>query len=102
MWLAQFLCAPQFFKTPSGLCGHTVYHSTNRINTTINNAENLIYLCIKLYDYYQVPCGRMKMEPRTYQTFELDWSKKLQNHNEKGFFRIQNKFHFLEQDLMQQ
>jgi hypothetical protein len=24
MWLAQFVCAPQFFKTPSGLCGHTV------------------------------------------------------------------------------
>jgi hypothetical protein len=22
--LAQFVCAPQFFKTPSGLCGHTV------------------------------------------------------------------------------
>jgi hypothetical protein len=25
MWLAQFVCAPQFFKTPSGLCGHTVF-----------------------------------------------------------------------------
>jgi hypothetical protein len=24
MWLAQFVCAPQFFKTPKGLCGHTV------------------------------------------------------------------------------
>jgi hypothetical protein len=24
MWLAQFVCAPQFFKSPSGLCGHTV------------------------------------------------------------------------------
>jgi hypothetical protein len=24
MWLPQFVCAPQFFKTPSGLCGHTV------------------------------------------------------------------------------
>jgi hypothetical protein len=23
MWLAQFVCEPQFFKTPSGLCGHT-------------------------------------------------------------------------------
>jgi hypothetical protein len=28
MWLAQFVCAPQFFKTPSGLCGHTVYRFT--------------------------------------------------------------------------
>jgi hypothetical protein len=27
MWLAQFVCAPQFFKTPSGLCGHAVYFS---------------------------------------------------------------------------
>jgi hypothetical protein len=26
MWLAQFICAPQFFKTPSGLCGHTVHY----------------------------------------------------------------------------
>jgi hypothetical protein len=24
MWLAQFVCAPQFFKTRKGLCGHTV------------------------------------------------------------------------------
>jgi hypothetical protein len=24
MWLAQFVFAPQFFRTPSGLCGHTV------------------------------------------------------------------------------
>jgi hypothetical protein len=24
MWLAQFVCALQFFKTPSGLCGYTV------------------------------------------------------------------------------
>jgi hypothetical protein len=24
MWLAQFVCAPQFFKTPKGLCEHTV------------------------------------------------------------------------------
>jgi hypothetical protein len=27
IWLAQFVCAPQFFKTPSGLCGHTVHQS---------------------------------------------------------------------------
>jgi hypothetical protein len=26
MWLAQFVCAPQFFKTSNGLCGHTVYY----------------------------------------------------------------------------
>jgi hypothetical protein len=25
MWLAQFVCAPQFLKTPKGLCGHTVH-----------------------------------------------------------------------------
>jgi hypothetical protein len=25
MWLAQFVCAPQFFKTPKGLCEHTVF-----------------------------------------------------------------------------
>jgi hypothetical protein len=24
IWLTQFVCAPQFFKTPKGLCGHTV------------------------------------------------------------------------------
>jgi hypothetical protein len=27
MYLAQFVCAPQFFKTPTGLCGHTVHLS---------------------------------------------------------------------------
>jgi hypothetical protein len=29
MWLTQFVCAPQFFKTPSGLCGHTVQQDVN-------------------------------------------------------------------------
>jgi hypothetical protein len=24
MWLAQFVCAPQYFKTLKGLCEHTV------------------------------------------------------------------------------
>jgi hypothetical protein len=27
MWLSQFVFAPQFFKTPKGLCGHTVASS---------------------------------------------------------------------------
>jgi hypothetical protein len=30
MWLAQFVCAPQFFKTPKGLRGHTVYRREER------------------------------------------------------------------------
>jgi hypothetical protein len=34
MWLAQFVCAPQFFKTPKGLCGHAVY-----ANRALNKAE---------------------------------------------------------------
>jgi hypothetical protein len=25
MWLAQLVCAPQFFKIPKGLCEHTVF-----------------------------------------------------------------------------
>jgi hypothetical protein len=25
MWLAQFVCTPQFFKTSKGLCEHTVH-----------------------------------------------------------------------------
>jgi hypothetical protein len=29
MWLAQFVCMPQFFKTPSGLCGHYIYFFTS-------------------------------------------------------------------------
>jgi hypothetical protein len=30
MWLAQFVCAPQFFKTPKRLCGHR-WNSRDRI-----------------------------------------------------------------------
>jgi hypothetical protein len=33
MLLAQFVCAPQFFKTPKGLCGHR-WNSRNRIPDT--------------------------------------------------------------------
>jgi hypothetical protein len=25
-WIAQFVCAPQFFKAPKGLCRHTVFY----------------------------------------------------------------------------
>jgi hypothetical protein len=35
MWLAQFVCAPQFFKTPKGLCGHTVYNQHMHVNNYI-------------------------------------------------------------------
>jgi hypothetical protein len=37
MWLAQFVCAPQFFKTPKGLCGHTVL---SKMLTKITMADN--------------------------------------------------------------
>jgi hypothetical protein len=44
MWLAQFVCTPQFFKTPKGLCGHDINHTTGadhiEINTFIENREN--------------------------------------------------------------
>jgi hypothetical protein len=33
MLLAQFVCAPQFFKTPKGLCGHR-WNSRDRIPDT--------------------------------------------------------------------
>jgi hypothetical protein len=36
MWLAQFVCAAQFFKTPKGICGHTV-------------------LMVGLYEHYSTP-----------------------------------------------
>jgi hypothetical protein len=41
MWLAQFVCAPQFFKTPKGLCGHTVFQTDVNIhkNLGIKNRE---------------------------------------------------------------
>jgi hypothetical protein len=29
IWLTQFVCEPQFFKTPKGLCGHTVFTACN-------------------------------------------------------------------------
>jgi hypothetical protein len=32
MWLAQFVCLPQFFKIRSGLCGRTVLLRTVRVN----------------------------------------------------------------------
>jgi hypothetical protein len=32
IWLAQFICAPQFFKTPKGLCGYTVFFFLGHVN----------------------------------------------------------------------
>jgi hypothetical protein len=30
MWLTQFVCAPQFFKTPSGHCGHCIINNISK------------------------------------------------------------------------
>jgi hypothetical protein len=51
MWLAQFICAPQCFKTPSGLCGHTVYGWINNANHILSILylkahQQLLYLNI--------------------------------------------------------
>jgi hypothetical protein len=35
MWLVQFVCAPQFFKTPKGLCGHTVHITREKFTTVL-------------------------------------------------------------------
>jgi hypothetical protein len=37
MWLAQFVCAPQFFKTPSALCGHTVHQIRSKAHNKYNH-----------------------------------------------------------------
>jgi hypothetical protein len=36
MWLAQFVCAPQFFKAPKGLCGHTVFWYNSKFSVITN------------------------------------------------------------------
>jgi hypothetical protein len=41
MWLAQFVCAPHFFKTLSGLCGHTEHYKKRKL---MNRAANVIRL----------------------------------------------------------
>jgi hypothetical protein len=53
MWLAQFVCAPQFFKTPKGLCGHTVYQScrTSVRFTYIRPAERMYDSPISVLQY---------------------------------------------------
>jgi hypothetical protein len=49
MLLAQFVCAPQFFKTPSGLCGHTVHLIAHTSKTCF--LSPLIY-DTKFYDFF--------------------------------------------------
>jgi hypothetical protein len=39
MLLAQFVCAPQFFKIPKGLCGHTV------LRNLVRNAASICVSC---------------------------------------------------------
>jgi hypothetical protein len=45
LWLAQFVCPPQFFKTPKGLCGHIVYtHAYTVCNLTTQSISQPIVL----------------------------------------------------------
>jgi hypothetical protein len=52
MLLAQFVCAPQFFKTPKGLCGHG-WNSRDRILDT----GLLEFHC----NLPQTACGKKKL-----------------------------------------
>ena len=54
MWLAQFVCAPQFFKPPKGLCGHTVYYCL-----TISEVSTLIFWISRLIEYYTLQKGKI-------------------------------------------
>jgi hypothetical protein len=47
MWLAQFVCAPQFFKTPSGLCGHTVLDVREHVHFNVEISTLNASLCLK-------------------------------------------------------
>jgi hypothetical protein len=54
MWLAKFVCAPQFFKTPKGLSGHTVCYtqSLETLQQTHLPVEPLAYKVYAETDYY--------------------------------------------------
>jgi hypothetical protein len=59
MWLAQLVCTPQFFKTPSGLCGQTVYllpcHLSNSTSCTLTKFNIYIYI----YFFLQLSLGSL-------------------------------------------
>jgi hypothetical protein len=57
MWLTQFVCAPQFFKTPSGLCGHTVFlvNMTISILDFIYRRVFLFKTAFQMLDFFQNP-----------------------------------------------
>jgi hypothetical protein len=57
MWLAQFVCAPQFFKTPMGLCGHTVFYPVHK----------LVYVIIIISTLQLVPLSFCRMRQRVKQ-----------------------------------
>jgi hypothetical protein len=46
MWLAQFVCAPQFFKTPKGLCGHTVWYKHTLKPRVKNKMQSKFSICV--------------------------------------------------------
>jgi hypothetical protein len=41
MWLAKLVCMLQFFKTPNGLCGHTVLHVLEAQMQDVNDQSNI-------------------------------------------------------------
>jgi hypothetical protein len=61
MWLAQFVCAPQFFKTPTGLCGHTVMkHGSTYVDTLIAN-NNRIWSAENPHTFHERPLHSLKV-----------------------------------------
>jgi hypothetical protein len=56
MWLAQFVCAPQFFKTRKGLCGHTVYpkHEQPYIRRNLNPLVSTNFVTLNRAILYRV------------------------------------------------
>jgi hypothetical protein len=77
MWLAQFVCAPQIFKTPKGLCGHTVRQFGGRPCAHLL-VSSLWWLFVTVYHYAleQIRC-RHHVQERLQTPVQEDRRKKL-------------------------
>jgi hypothetical protein len=54
MWLAQFVCAPQFFKTPKGLCGHTVVQFVEAFMSLVLGVLKTFVCAIVVWEFEMV------------------------------------------------
>jgi hypothetical protein len=69
MWIAQFVCAPQFFKTPKGPYGHTVLVAAFKFTVYLRELRKTSKMSVRIADPGPISHYLVEMKVNTTKKF---------------------------------